>query len=304
MRVIQRHLSHGVYILPSSYLYTIGQVLSDRAEGGMTAKDSSLFAWSFGMLGLRPSKVMRKLTREALSTIDEASTQDISNLAWGLARAGSSGRELKFVGEGLCNSWQVGGPGLLASGLRAKHGSMSFGGRAGQDIASSRFLWGTRLGAASINGSAIHAMLGLLSSVITHGGEQTVTFSPRYMRISRIPSTSAFQPSSAPRSPPNLESVRVGMNMSHGIVSYRSLNTVGALHPKHYCICTVSMPLSQIPRSLRRESNGYPWKMTAGLRRWNWAARSPLCMVTMSLLPRATHRGVRGVRIPMEARKQ
>ncbi|CAN0062245.1 unnamed protein product [Scytosiphon promiscuus] len=67
------------------------EIVSRRAIGRMTAKDTSVFAWAYGMLGLRPSRVIRCLTREGLATIQDATPHDLSNLAWGLARAGMGG---------------------------------------------------------------------------------------------------------------------------------------------------------------------------------------------------------------------
>eukprot|EP00752_Nemacystus_decipiens_P015925 g14232.t1 len=85
------------------------EVVSGRAVGHMTAKDASIFAWAYGMLGLRPGRVIRALTREGLATVQEATPQDLSNLAWGLARAGLAGsggddfdgeEEKEWEGEG------------------------------------------------------------------------------------------------------------------------------------------------------------------------------------------------------------
>lgn len=57
----------------------------------MTAKDASILAWAYGMLGLRPARVIEALTREGLATVQEATPHDLSNLAWGLAKAGAGG---------------------------------------------------------------------------------------------------------------------------------------------------------------------------------------------------------------------
>lgn len=67
----------------------------------MSAKDASVFAWSYGMLGLRPRRVVRTLMREGLATIGEATPHDMSNLAWGLARAGLDDRELETDGDAV-----------------------------------------------------------------------------------------------------------------------------------------------------------------------------------------------------------
>lgn len=66
----------------------------------MSAKDTSIFAWSFGMLGLRTGRVVRTLTREGLATISAATPHDLSNLAWGLARAGLGAGGSEADGEG------------------------------------------------------------------------------------------------------------------------------------------------------------------------------------------------------------
>lgn len=75
------------------------KIVSGPAVGHMTAKDTSVFAWAYGMLGLRPSRVIRCLTREGLSTIQDATAHDLSNLAWGLARAGVGGENAEAEGE-------------------------------------------------------------------------------------------------------------------------------------------------------------------------------------------------------------
>lgn len=75
------------------------QITSDRAAGRMSAKDASIFAWSYGMLGLRPERVVRALTREGLATIADATPHDLSNLAWGLARAGVGAVDTEMTGE-------------------------------------------------------------------------------------------------------------------------------------------------------------------------------------------------------------
>ncbi|CAM9844726.1 unnamed protein product, partial [Hapterophycus canaliculatus] len=75
------------------------EIVSRRAVGRMTAKDASIFAWAYGMLGLRPSRVIRCLTREGLSTIQDATPHDLSNLAWGLARAGTGDEGAEEEGE-------------------------------------------------------------------------------------------------------------------------------------------------------------------------------------------------------------
>ena len=81
----------------------------------MTAKDASIFAWAYGMLGLRPDRVIRALTREGLATVHEATAHDLSNLAWGLARAGlaanSGGDNLDGEGEGGGGGMYDGEPG-------------------------------------------------------------------------------------------------------------------------------------------------------------------------------------------------
>lgn len=69
----------------------------------MSAKDASIFAWAYGMLGLRPDRVIQALTREGLATVGEATPHDLSNLAWGLARAGlaeGGGDDFEDEGEG------------------------------------------------------------------------------------------------------------------------------------------------------------------------------------------------------------
>lgn len=58
----------------------------------MAAKDASILAWAYGMLDLRPTRVIEALTREGLATVQEATPHDLSNLAWGLAKAGAGGR--------------------------------------------------------------------------------------------------------------------------------------------------------------------------------------------------------------------
>lgn len=77
----------------------LGQIMSDRFAGRMSAKDASIFAWSFGMLGLRTDRLVRVLTREGLATIGEATPHDLSNLAWGLARAGVGAVDMEITGE-------------------------------------------------------------------------------------------------------------------------------------------------------------------------------------------------------------
>lgn len=65
----------------------------------MSAKDASIFAWAYGMLGLRPGGVIRALTRKGLATIQDATPHDLSNLAWGLARAGAGPLQEEAGGE-------------------------------------------------------------------------------------------------------------------------------------------------------------------------------------------------------------
>ncbi|CAM9183165.1 unnamed protein product [Ectocarpus sp. 8 AP-2014] len=67
------------------------EIFSSRASGRMAAKDASILAWAYGMLGLRPARVIEALTREGLATVQEATPHDLSNLAWGLAKAGAGG---------------------------------------------------------------------------------------------------------------------------------------------------------------------------------------------------------------------
>lgn len=72
-------------------LIVLSQISSDRFAGRMSAGDVSNFAWSYSILGLRPEGVVRALTREGLATMDGATPHDMSNLAWGLARASVGG---------------------------------------------------------------------------------------------------------------------------------------------------------------------------------------------------------------------
>ena len=82
---------------------------SDGVDEGsgkmMTAKEASILAWSFGALGLRPAGLYRVLAREGLATVHEAKVQDLSNLAWGLARVGVLAAEEEIEdrheGEGI-----------------------------------------------------------------------------------------------------------------------------------------------------------------------------------------------------------
>ncbi|CAM9759422.1 unnamed protein product [Ectocarpus sp. 12 AP-2014] len=67
------------------------EIVSSRASGRMAAKDASILAWAYGMLDLRPARVIEALTREGLATVKEATPHDLANLAWGLAKAGAGG---------------------------------------------------------------------------------------------------------------------------------------------------------------------------------------------------------------------
>ncbi|CAM9907952.1 unnamed protein product, partial [Choristocarpus tenellus] len=54
----------------------------------LAAKDVSILAWAYGTLEVRPPRLLWKLVREGLNTVEEALPHDLSNLAWGIARVG------------------------------------------------------------------------------------------------------------------------------------------------------------------------------------------------------------------------
>ena len=65
----------------------------------MSVKDASVLAWSYGALGLRPAGLFATLARKGLSMVHEATAHDLSNLAWGLARAGLGAIDEDAEGE-------------------------------------------------------------------------------------------------------------------------------------------------------------------------------------------------------------